>query len=716
MEESHQSASCTPRHLRSPPRAGSKPSPATMASQDDLRNRRPPVGLVYDDRMCRHSTPDGEPHPECPDRIRSIWTKLELEGIPQRCVVLNGKEAEDEHIASVHTNRHIKLIKAISNKEFDSQRDRVASKFNSIYLNKGSSEAAYLAAGSVVEVCKRVVEGQLRSGFAIVRPPGHHAEANEAMGFCLFNNIAIAANFLLDKPELGIKKILIVDWDVHHGNGTQKMFYKDPRVLFFSVHRYDSGTFYPAGDDGAYFMIGEGPGAGYNINVPWEHGQCGDADYNAIWDHVLLPIAKAYNPDIILISAGFDAAIGDPLGGCCITPYGYSLLLMKLMDFAQGKIVMALEGGYNLTSLANSVFACVKTLLEEKTIKGSLRDHPFDSTWRVIQQVCQRLKSFWPFLAAEIPQELLAFTRKVTQTQLIYNSTSDSDVENEEGTPSQVCSANMVEEVGDIVQPFSNLRVDEDKHGEAKTTDHKTNDQDSSEGYPVPETSDSKEIYKKHNPWRIAYSKIDIWYATYGSNMWKPRFLCYIRGGKVEGMSQPCYGSRDNSLPKAVIWRTLPHRLFFARSHTYTWGAGGVAFLHPESNTNERVHMCLYKITLEQFNDVLLQENIAIQHLDSPLFDLSSLQYVSENNSRVLEVLKEGWYPNVLYLGKEDNLPILTMTCSLSDVERCKSGDLPMVGASKDYMNVLVKGLVEGKQLSEDEAIAYINKAASANL
>ncbi|KAJ0981971.1 hypothetical protein J5N97_010226 [Dioscorea zingiberensis] len=479
---------------QSRPPAGSKPSPATMASQEDLRSRRPPVGLVYDDRMCRHSTPDGELHPECPDRIRSIWTKLKFEGIPQRCVVLNGKEAEDEHLASVHTKRHIKLIKGISNKEFDSRRDRVASKFNSIYLNKGSSEAAYLAAGSVVEVCKSVVEGQLRSGFAIVRPPGHHAEANEAMGFCLFNNIAVAANFLLDKHQLGIKKILIVDWDVHHGNGTQKMFYKDPRVLFFSVHRYDSGTFYPAGDDGAYFMIGEGPGAGYNINVPWEHGQCGDADYNAIWDHVLLPIAKAYNPDIILISAGFDAAIGDPLGGCCITPYGYSLLLMKLMDFAQGKIVMALEGGYNLTSLANSVFACVRTLLEEKTINGSLRGHPFKSTWRVIQQVRQRLKSFWPFLAAEIPQELLACTRKETQTQLIYNSTSDSNVEKEEQTPSQVCSANMVEGVGDVVQPFSNSSVDKDKHGEAKTTEHKTNDQDSFEGYPVPEASDSKKF------------------------------------------------------------------------------------------------------------------------------------------------------------------------------------------------------------------------------
>ncbi|KAH7665181.1 Histone deacetylase family protein [Dioscorea alata] len=687
-----------------------------MGSNEDRRPRRPPVGLLYDERMCRHSTADGEPHPECPDRIRSIWEKLKSEGIPQRCVVLNGKEAEDEHIASVHTNGHIKLIKAISSEQFDSRRDKIASKLDSIYLNKGSSEAAYLAAGSVVEVCKRVAEGELSSGFAIVRPPGHHAEADEAMGFCLFNNIAIGANFLLDKPELGIKKILIVDWDVHHGNGTQKMFYKDPRVLFFSVHRFDFGSFYPAGLDGAYCMIGEGPGAGYNINVPWEHGYCGDADYNVIWDHVLIPIVKDYNPDIILISAGFDAAINDPLGGCRITPYGYSLLLTKLMQFAQGKIVMALEGGYNLTSLANSVLACVKTLLEEKTINGSLRDHPFESTWRVIQQVRHELKSFWPSLALEIPQELLACSRTLTQAQLNYYAGSDSDVENEEGPSSEVFSANVVEGVEDMIQPFLFLSVDEDKLGETKTSDHKSNNLDSSERHTVPEASDSRDIYKNISSWRIAYSKIDIWYATFGSNMWEPRFLCYIRGGQVEGMSQPCHGSRDESLPKAVMWKTFPHRLFFARSHSVTWGTGGVAFLLPEGNNNEKVHMCLYRITLEQFNDILLQENVAVQHRDTPLFDLSSLQFVSENKSKVLEELKCGWYPNVLYLGKDDNLPILTMTCPLSTVEECKSGKLPMIGASKEYMKVLVKGLVEGKQFTQDDAIAYINQAAAKSL
>ncbi|KAF8005729.1 hypothetical protein BT93_K0115 [Corymbia citriodora subsp. variegata] len=237
------------------------------------------------------------------------------------------------------------------------------------------------------KVAKRVAKGELDSAFAIVRPPGHHAEHDEAMGFCLYNNVAIATNFLLKEKELGINKILIVDWDVHHGNGTQKTFWKDPRVLFFSVHRHEFGSFYPANDDGDYTMIGEGPGAGYNINVPWENGRCGDADYLAVWDHILIPVAKQFNPDMILISAGFDAAVGDPLGGCHVTPYGYALMLKKLMDFARGKIVLALEGGYNLASISNSALACMEVLLDDKTVTGSTEAYPLESTWRVIQAV-----------------------------------------------------------------------------------------------------------------------------------------------------------------------------------------------------------------------------------------------------------------------------------------------------------------------------------------
>ncbi|KAF8399592.1 hypothetical protein HHK36_015460 [Tetracentron sinense] len=657
-----------------------------MESDSQKNEERRRVGLIYDDRMCKHSTPDGEDHPENPRRIKEIWRKLESAGIPQRCVVLNATEAEDKYIALVHTQNHINLIRNISSKEFDSRRNRIASKLNSIYLNEGSSEAAYLAAGSVIEVSERVAKGELDSAVAIVRPPGHHAEPNEAMGFCLYNNVAIAASSLLNgRPELGIHKILIVDWDVHHGNGTQKMFWKDPRVLFFSVHRFDFGTFYPAGYDGSHTMVGEGLGAGYNINVPWEHGRCGDADYLAVWDHILIPIAKHFNPDIILISGGFDAAVGDPLGGCRITPYGYSVMMKKLMDFAQGKIVMALEGGYNLDSLANSVLACVKTLLEDKPIVGSSEAYPFESTWRVIQAVRRKLSTFWPTLADELPKKLTS--KKASPIKSILISISDSDADNDEGP--HILSANLEEDVQNIVQPLAMLKVDGDSHDQ--------------------EVNSSV-------PWRSDFSKIDIWYASYGSNMWKQRFLCYIEGGQMEGMQKPCSGSIDRRPPKEIMWKTVPHRLFFGRSQTRTWGTGGVAFLHPESSIHDKAYLCLYKITLEQFNDLLLQENHPSHDMTSPLFDLTALDSISRNQSIPLEALKGSWYSNVVCLGKEGDLPILTMTCPLLDIEGFKSGKLPMHAPPKEYVTTILKGLVEGRQLSEEEAMAYIQDASARSL
>ncbi|KAL9679772.1 hypothetical protein QQ045_017639 [Rhodiola kirilowii] len=380
------------------------------------------VGLVYDDRMCNHFNTDGEDHPENPDRIKTIWKTLQSEGVSQRCVLLNAKEAKDEFIGLVHSKNHIKLVQSVSCLKMDSQRRKIESKLNSIYLNEGSTEAAYLAAGSVLEAAQSVASGELESAFAIVRPPGHHAEKNEPMGFCLFNNVAIAASFLLEeRPELGVKKILIVDWDVHHGNGTQKMFWNDPQVLFFSVHRHEFGSFYPANDDGDFNMVGVGLGAGYNINVPWENGRCGDPDYLAVWDHILIPVARNYNPDLIIVSAGFDAALGDPLGGCCLTPYGYSVMLEKLLDLANGKVVMALEGGYNLKSTANSVLACMKVLLEHKPIPGSLGGYPFQSTWRVIEAVRRHLCQYWPILADDLPNDITrSAVNLVSRRSMIY--------------------------------------------------------------------------------------------------------------------------------------------------------------------------------------------------------------------------------------------------------------------------------------------------------
>ncbi|KAH6797304.1 histone deacetylase 5 [Perilla frutescens var. hirtella] len=648
-------------------------------SNDTVIGKDRRVGLIFNERMCKHYAPDDEDHPECPDRIRVIWDRLNSSGLAKRCIILDAKDAEDNHLALVHTKNHIDLIKNISSRNSESRRKRIAAKFNSIYFNEGSTESASLAAGSVIEAAEKVAKGELDSAFAIVRPPGHHAEEGEPMGFCLYNNVGIATSFLLnERSELGINKILIVDWDVHHGNGTQKMFYKDPRVLFFSVHRYDYGTFYPSGHDGSYIMTGEEPGAGYNINVPWEHGRCGDADYLAVWDHILIPVAKEFNPDMIIISAGFDAAIGDPLGGCRISPYGYSIMLNKLMEFAGGKIVLALEGGYNLNSIASSARACVEVLLHDNPPNVMLEAYPFASTWRVIQEVRRELSSYWPVLAVELPEKMIC---KTAQIEIL---SSDSEAETENIT---LTVPEEVQSIEDVIPSFSNLKVNSDNQDQ-ETTAMKPS-------------------------WRSDLSKVNIWYATFGSNMNMSRFCCYIEGGQIEGMKRPCVGSMDKSKPKDVIWKTFPHRLFFARDRTATWGPGGVAFLHPSSNVQEKTYMCLYKITLEQFNDVLLQENISNHDMSHPLFDLAALQTIQTEKSISVEFVQRGWYHNVVYLGTEEDIPILTMTCSLSEVDNFKSGKFPINPPCREYANTLIKGLVGGKQLSEEEASGYIQEAST---
>ncbi|KAG5536467.1 hypothetical protein RHGRI_024033 [Rhododendron griersonianum] len=368
-----------------------------------------------------------------------------------------------------------------------------------------------------------------------------------------------------------------------------------------------------------------------------------------------------------------ECAVGDPLGGCRITPYGYSVMLKKLMEFAEGKIVMALEGGYNLDSIANSVLACVEVLVEEKPLSGSSEAYPFESTWRVIQAVREKLSPFWPILKFELSKKLT--DGKAPPIQI---SCSDSDGEND--ICANIVSEDLEKAVQDILQPFSELRVDE--------------------------------VSTVSAPWRLELSKIDVWYATFGSNMCKSRFLCYIQGGQVEGMRKACAGSLDKSPPKEILWKTVPHRLFFGRDQTKTWGPGGVAFLHPESNSQNRAYMCLYRITLEQFNDVLLQENVSRFDLSSPVFDLTDLDSIMEKGKPV-EVLERGWYRNVVHLGNESGIPILTMTCTLSDVESFKSGLHPLCAPAKEYADTLVRGLVGGNQFSEEEAMAYILEAST---
>jgi len=226
------------------------------------------------------------------------------------------------------------------------------------HTSAGSYNAAIRAVGGVFEAVAAVDSGKIKNAFALVRPPGHHAEKSRALGFCLFNNVALAAMFALE--SLGLKRVLVVDWDVHHGNGTQHFFEDDDRVLFFSVHQYPHfpGT-------GYFTEIGRGRGEGYTMNIAIPGGY-GGAEFAALFERLLRPVALAYAPELILVSAGFDPHALDPMGRMKMTPVGFACLTRSLMDIADqccgGKLVMALEGGYHLKTLGGSVKAVLNEL------------------------------------------------------------------------------------------------------------------------------------------------------------------------------------------------------------------------------------------------------------------------------------------------------------------------------------------------------------------
>ncbi len=346
------------------------------------------TGTVQDDIYMEHVMDPG--HPESPERLKVIYEMLEEEkkrGL--HLTKVKPRPASREELETTHSSAYIDRIASTAGKtHFRLDPDTSTS--------AKSYEAALMAAGGLCELIRTVSEGKLTNGFALVRPPGHHAERDRAMGFCLFNNVAIGAHYAA--RHFPYERILIVDWDVHHGNGTQHAFYDDPGVLYFSTHRY--GFFYP-GSGGAN-EVGNGKGEGFTVNVPLSSGS-GDLEYGKIFEKILRPIALEYEPRLILVSAGFDVHYDDPLGGMAVTERGFARLTQILMEVAeataQGKLVLTLEGGYDIEGQKRSVNAVLRELaqispLDKKELaeKEKAGDQRIE---RLILQIKDIQKRYW---------------------------------------------------------------------------------------------------------------------------------------------------------------------------------------------------------------------------------------------------------------------------------------------------------------------------------
>jgi acetoin utilization deacetylase AcuC-like enzyme len=344
------------------------------------------LAVIQDDRYREHNP--GDHHPESPDRLRVIHEVLDKEfaDLPR----IHPRFATEDEIALVHDPLYIQTVASTQSKAFTRLDPDTG-------LSARSYETARLAAGGLLVAVDSLLTPNSalhtpNSIFAFVRPPGHHAEPGRGMGFCLFNNIAIAAQYAAEK--YGLKRVLIVDWDLHHGNGTQRAFYDDPGVLFFSSHQFPH---YPGTGD--FDEVGSGRGEGCTVNAPFPSG-FGDAEYVSVYHRILKPIALEYRPELVLVSAGFDPYHKDPLGGIQLTGEGFGAIASIVRDIAEqtcgGKVLLTLEGGYNPEGLREGVRAVLKAFTGPlKPVQGPSAP----AAERVISTVISYHKKYWKSLS-----------------------------------------------------------------------------------------------------------------------------------------------------------------------------------------------------------------------------------------------------------------------------------------------------------------------------
>ena len=336
------------------------------------------TGYVCDPRYLNHEVAPG--HPERPERIDALLDLLRRytrEGL----LKISPRAATIDEITANHDRRYIEQVRSTAGKPFF-----VFDPDTTAYAK--SYETALLAAGGLLELIDHVVAGKVDNGFAMVRPPGHHAEADRAMGFCFFNNVAIGARYL--RAAHGLDRILIVDWDVHHGNGTQRSFYADKSVLYVSLHQYPH---YPG--TGAVNEAGVAEGLGYTVNIPFPGGY-GDDQYAAAFRRIIEPVSRQFAPEFVLVSAGFDAHRSDPLSQMRLSDDGYAAMMRSLLevarDHAGGRCAVVLEGGYDLDALAQAVSRVLDELGGENLHAGTPQAVGAEA---VLDAVTRIHKRFW---------------------------------------------------------------------------------------------------------------------------------------------------------------------------------------------------------------------------------------------------------------------------------------------------------------------------------
>lgn len=347
------------------------------------KSKKRKIGFCFDERMLLHRD-SKHVHQECPERAMSVYINLVLKELTNKLIRIQCEEAKEEDLLRVHTEEYLNKIKEIS--ENNSKNKNVTNHHLSekdSYDNFATYESAKLATGSLIEICKNILSKKIEHGYAIIRPPGHHADMSTARGFCIFNSVAVAVKYILNKNDK--IKIAILDWDVHHGDGTQAIFYNEQNPLFISIHRHDSGKFYPF-KTGFVGEKGDQNGIGYNINIPLDT-KCaiskgpsciGDAEYINIFEKIIMPCLTEYNPDIIFISCGYDAGENDFSGCLKCSPFAYAFMTERLLSLNKN-LIFALEGGYTLDTIKRMSETTIRTLLgEEIPWKGNMVQNYLD--------------------------------------------------------------------------------------------------------------------------------------------------------------------------------------------------------------------------------------------------------------------------------------------------------------------------------------------------